>query len=195
MEEKGEKKDGKGRGGGGSGPVSRTDIAIGGSAGVRCSTLNDDARGVVLDVSVTAGERAESQVEAVRIGARAREVTADSGYVPKVYGIGAPGRGRAPSKKEPSQSRVPLRLFRYNIRHDGEVSARQRSQRGAGALLLRGLQRLQARSSKEVLIPHAYPALLRARRRHARWGEEERRMWRRHMWRCYHGEFVAAWTI
>ena len=41
-----------------------------------------------------------------------------------------------------------------------------------------------------VLVPHEYPALLRARRRHARWGEEERRLWRRHMWRSegYHGE-------
>ena len=45
-----------------------------------------------------------------------------------------------------------------------------------------------------VLIPHDYPALLRARRRHARRGEEERRQWRRHMSRSegYHGE-AKSW--
>ena len=45
-----------------------------------------------------------------------------------------------------------------------------------------------------VLIPHEYPALLRARRRHARRGEEERRLWRRRMWRSegYHGE-AKSW--
>ena len=45
-----------------------------------------------------------------------------------------------------------------------------------------------------VLIPHEYPALLRARRRHACRGKEERRLWRRRMWRSegYHGE-AKSW--
>ena len=88
----------------------------------------DDARGVVLDVSVTAGtvnerEVLESQVEAVRelSGRDPALVTADSGYAySKVYAA-LERRGVAaliPSKKEPSQSRVPLRLFRYDARHD-----------------------------------------------------------------------------
>ena len=88
----------------------------------------DDARGVVLDVSVTEGtvnerEVLESQVEAVRelSGRDPALVTADSGYAySKVYGA-LERRGVAaliPAKKEPTQSRVPLRLFRYDARHD-----------------------------------------------------------------------------
>ena len=48
----------------------------------------------------------------------------------------------------------------------------------------------KTRINKEVVIPHDYPALLRARRRHARWGEDDRRLYRRHLWRSegYHGE-------
>ena len=176
----------------------------------------DDARGVVLDVSVTEGtvnerEVLESQVEAVcEVSGRAPAmVTADSGYAySKVYAA-LERRGVAaliPAKKEPSQSRVPLRLFRYDARHDvvkcprGKTLSPRRSEergryygsktRDCAGCALRTDCLPQARSSKEVLIPHAYPALLRARRRHARWGEEERRMWRRHMWRSegYHGE-------
>ena len=61
----------------------------------------DDGRGVVLDVAVT--------------------VTADSGYAySKVYGV-LERTGVAaliPAKREPSQSRVPLLLFRYDARND-----------------------------------------------------------------------------
>ena len=102
-----------------------------------------------------------------------------------------PGRGRADSVEEGTLAKpisvapVPLRRAE---RHR-EVSARQdaaspaEEERGryygsktrdcAGCALR---VNPKARSSKEVLIPHAYPALLRARRRHARWGEEERRI-------------------
>ena len=228
LEEKGEKKDGKGRGGGGSGPVSRTDpdarlATSGGRRGFEPSYKQhaavDDARGVVLDVSVTAGtvnerEVIESQVVAApprgcptvcEVSGRAPAmVTADSGYAySKVYAA-LERRGVAaliPSKKEPSQSRVPLRLFRYDARHDvvkcprGKTLSPRRSEergryygsktRDCAGCALRSDCLPQARSSKEVLIPHAYPALLRARRRHARWGEEERRMWRSE---GYHGE-------
>ena len=80
----------------------------------------DDARGVVLDVSVTEGtvnerEVLESQVEAVRelSGRDPALVTADSGYAySKVYAA-LERRGVAaliPAKKEPTQSRVPLRV-------------------------------------------------------------------------------------
>ena len=46
------------------------------------------------------------------------------------------------------------------------------------------------RINKEVVIPHDYPALLRARRRHARWSEDDRALYRRHLWRSegFHGE-------
>ena len=41
----------------------------------------------------------------------------------------------------------------------------------------------KTRINKEVVIPHDYPALIRARRRHARWSEDDRRLYRRHLWR------------
>ncbi len=217
----------KGRGGGGS--VSRTDpdarlarkSARGGfEPSYKHHAVVDDERGVVLDVAVTAGtvnERAmmESQLEVVCevSGCPPEMVTADSGYAySEVYaalerlGVAA----LIPAKKEPSQSRVPLRLFRYDARHDlvkcprgkkllavrpakGGRYYRSRTRDCAGCAL-RADCLPKGWRSKVVLIPHDYPALLRARRRHARRGEEERRLWRRHMSRSegYHGE-AKSW--
>ena len=44
--------------------------------------------------------------------------------------------------------------------------------------------------NKEVVVPHDYPALLRARRRRARWSEDDQRLYQRHLWRSdgFHGE-------
>ena len=91
-------------------------------------TAVDDVRGVVLDVAVTTGEvnegdTIEAQVDAVQeIADRAiATVTADAGYAyGKVYG-GFERRGidpLIPAKREPIKSRVPLRRFRYDARHD-----------------------------------------------------------------------------
>ena len=85
-------------------------------------------RGVVLDVEVTTGEANEGdhilpQVDAVAAttGTAVKTVTADQGYAyGKVYG-GLERRGIdpvIPAKKEPIRSRVPLRRFRYDARHD-----------------------------------------------------------------------------
>ena len=110
----------------------------------------DDARGVVLDVAVTEGTRNEREMmephlEAVSelTGSSPSVVTADSGYAySKVYGA-LERRGVAaviPAKGEPSQSRVPLRLFRYDARHDvvkcpGGQEAASPAERGAGTQL------------------------------------------------------------
>ncbi len=176
----------------------------------------DDERGVVLDVSVTEGTRNEremmaSHIEAVsELSGRAPEmVTADSGYAySKVYGE-LERRGveaLIPAKKEPSQSRVPLQLFHYDARNEvvkcpggKTLRPRQATERGrsyvsktrdCAGCALRADCLSKSRTSRTVLIPHAYPALLRARRRHARWGEEEKRLYGRHRWRSegYHGE-------
>lgn len=47
-----------------------------------------------------------------------------------------------------------------------------------------------SRVTKALVIVHDYPALLRARRRRERWGEEEDRLYQRHRWRSegFHGE-------
>lgn len=52
----------------------------------------------------------------------------------------------------------------------------------------------KGRLNKAIVIGHDYPALLRARRRSARWGEEEQRLYQRHRWRSegFHGE-VKSW--
>ena len=223
-DEAGKKKRG-GRRGGGPGQVSRTDPdarlarksgRVGFEPSYKQHAVVDDERGVVLDVSVREGtvnerEMMESQVDAVHelTGREPALVTADSGYAySKVYaalerrGVDA----LIPAKKEPTQSRVPMQLFRYDARRKvvkcpggKTLTPRQATERGryyvsktrdcAGCALKPDCLS-KSRTSRMVLVPHEYPALLRARRRHARWGEEERRLWRRHMWRSegYHGE-------
>ena len=224
LEDETEKK-GKGRGGGGSGPVSRTDpdarlarksARAGFEPSYKHHAVVDDERGVVLDVEVTAGtlnerEMMEPQLDAVceLTGRAPAVVTADSGYAySKVYGA-LERRGVdavIPAKKEPSQSRVPLQLFRYDERRKvvkcpGGQTLRPRKEtergrwygsrtRDCAGCALRSDCLPKSHTSRTVLIPHEYPALLRARRRHARRGEEEGRLWRRHMGRSegYHGE-------
>ena len=136
-EEEMEKKGRGGRGGGGSGKVSRTDpdarlarksARAGFEPSYKHHAVVDDERGVVLDVAVTVGTlnepaMLEPQVDAVRelTGRDPSMVTADSGYAySKVYAVLERWGVDAliPAKKEPRQSRVPLRLFRYDARHD-----------------------------------------------------------------------------
>ncbi len=222
-------KKGKGRGGGGSGPVSRTDpdarlarksARAGFEPSYKHHAVVDDERGVVLDVAVTEGtlnerEMMEPQLDAVceLTGRAPGVVTADSGYAySKVYGA-LERRGVdavIPAKKEPSQSRVPLQLFRYDERHKvvkcpGGKTLRPRKEtergryyvsrtRDCAGCALKADCLSKSRTSRTVLVPHEYPALLRARRRHTRRGEEEGRLWRRHMGRSegYHGE-AKSW--
>ena len=111
-----------------------------------------------------------------------------------------------PVRKDPSRSRVPLRRFRYDARNDILKCPRGKILRllrvtGRGRFFssrtsdctscpLKGDCLPKTRINKEVVIPHDYPALIRARRRHARWSEDDRRLYRRHLWRSegYHGE-------
>ena len=178
-------------------------------------TAVDDARGVVLDVLVTTGavserETIEAQVDEVRAiaGREIETVTADAGYAYARDG-GLERRGIdpvIPVRKDPSRSRVPLRRFRYDARNDILKCPRGKILRllrvtGRGRFFssrtsdctrcpLKGDCLPKTRINKEVVIPHDYPALIRARRRHARWSEDDRRLYRRHLWRSegYHGE-------
>ena len=179
-------------------------------------TAVDDTRGVVLDVAVTTGapserETIEAQVDEVRAiaGREIETVTAHAGYAyARVYG-GLERRSIdavIPVRKGPSRSRVPLRRFRYDARNDILKCPRGKVLRflrvtGRGRFFssrtsdcarcpLRGDCLPSTRINKEVVIPHDYPALLRARRRHARWSEDDRRPYRRHLWRSegFHGE-------
>ena len=220
-----EKDEGGGGRGGKPAKVSRTDpdahLVPTGRRGrsepsYKQHTAVDDARGVVLDVAVTRAsvserEMIDAQVEAVGelSGGDIAKVTADSGYAyAKVYGA-LERRGIdpvIPARKEPLQSRVPLRRFRYDARNDvlkcphGKL-LRPRRTKGSGRLFtarnrdcagcpLRSACVTPSDRNKKVVIPHDYPALLRARRHRARWSEEDRRMYQRHRWRSegFHGE-------
>ena len=179
-------------------------------------TAVDDERGVVLDVAVTTGavserEMVEAQVDKVRAiaGREIEAVTADAGYAyAGVYG-GLERRGIdpvIPVRKDPSRSRVPLRRFHYDARNDivkcprGKVlrplriTGRGRfyssKTRDCARCPLKGYCLAKTRINKEVVIPHDYPPLIRARRRHARWSEDDRRLYQRHLWRSegYHDE-------
>ena len=91
-------------------------------------TAVDDKVGVILDVEVTTGQTNEGEIIEPQVdevsrttGVRPKAVTADAGYAyAKVYaafekrGIDA----IIPSKAEPIRSRVPMRRFRYDAKHD-----------------------------------------------------------------------------
>ncbi len=180
----------------------------------------DDLRGVVVEVEVTTGETNEGQVivasvdaAATTTGRQVKTVTADAGYAyGKVYGD-LERRGIdpvIPAKAEPIRSAVPLRRFRYDAKHDilrcprGKIlRPRRRVEHGrffyskardCSRCSLASLCLSKGRANKAVVVSDDYPALLRARRRRLRWGEEERRLYQRHRWRSegFHGE-AKSW--
>ena len=104
-----------------------------------------------------------------------------------------------PAKAEPIRSRVPLRRFRYDAKHDilkcptGHILRPARPIKHARFFYskakdcarcpLRGDCLSKGRVNKAVVVGDDYPALLRARRRRDRWSEEDRRLYQRHRWR------------
>jgi IS5 family transposase len=179
-------------------------------------TAVDDVSGVVLDVTITTGEVNEGQVLETQVDAIAAAtgeaivtVTADAGYAyGKIYG-GLERRGieaLIPAKAEPIRSRVPLRRFRYDARHDivkcpqGRTLRPQRPikhgrffyarARDCTRCPMRQFCLSPGRVNKAIVIGDDYPALLRARRRRERWSDEDRRLYQRHRWRVegIHGE-------
>jgi IS5 family transposase len=179
-------------------------------------TAVDDKVGVILDVEVTTGqtnegEMIETQVDEVEAtaGVDIKTVTADAGYAyAKVYGALERRDIDAliPAKAEPIRSRVPLRRFRYDAKHDilkcptGHILRPARpikhgrffysKAKDCARCPLRGDCLSKGRVNKAVVVGHDYPALLRARRRRDRWSEEDRRLYQRHRWRSegFHGE-------
>ena len=176
----------------------------------------DDKVGVILDVEVTTGqtnegEMIEPQVDEVEAttGIDIKTVTADAGYAyAKVYGA-LERRGidaLIPAKAEPIKSRVPLKRFRYDAKHDVLKCPRGRILRPARPIKhgrffyskakdcarcpLKGDCLSKGRVNKAVVIGDDYPALLRARRRREQWSAEDRRLYQRHRWRSegFHGE-------
>lgn len=179
-------------------------------------TAVDDKVGVILNVAVTIGQTNEremiepqvGEVEAVT-GVDIKTVTADAGYAyAKVYGA-LERRGidaLIPAKAEPIKSRVPLRRFRYDAKHDilkfpqGRILRPARptkhgrffysKAKDCARCPLKGGCLSKGRVNKAVVIGDDYPALLRARRRRERWSRQDRRLYQRHRWRSegFHGE-------
>jgi transposase len=179
-------------------------------------TAVDDKVGVILDVAVTTGQTNEGemirpQVEDVEAttGISVKTVTADSGYAyAKVYGA-LERRGTdalIPAKAEPIKSRVPLRRFRYDAKHDilkcpkGRILRPGRpikhgrffysKAKDCARCPLKTDCLSKGRVNKAVVVGDDYPALLRARRRRERWSREDQRLYQRHRWRSegFHGE-------
>jgi hypothetical protein len=171
---------------------------------------------VILGVEVTTGETNEGEMIEAQVdevisttGAEIGVVTADAGYAyAKVYG-GLERRGidpLIPAKAEPIKSRVPLRRFRYDARHDilkcpkGRILRPGRpikhgrffysKAKDCARCLLKSDCLSKGRVNKAVVVGHDYPALLRARRRRERWTNKDRRLYQRHRWRSegFHGE-------
>jgi transposase len=177
----------------------------------------DDVAGVVLDVEVTTGEINEGQeildrldAAAATTGTKIDAVTADAGYAYAKVFAGLETReitSVIPTKAKPIRSKVPLRRFRYDARHDHVKCPRGKILRPNKAKIKHGrffaskardckgcdlaaICLSPSRVTKALVIVHDYPALLRARRRRERWGEKEKQLYRRHRWRSegFHGE-------
>lgn len=183
-------------------------------------TAVDAGHGVVLDVIVTTGAVHDTRTVADQLtdvaattGQAIRAATMDASYaITRVFaelerrGIEAviPTKAERPPKK----GTIPVRRFK--------LDARNKVVRCPGGKLLRphgkpdsdGFQHYRARipdcracrlrsicfsptmKRRAILLHKDHPALLRARRKHARWGAHERSLYRSHRIRVegFHGE-------
>ena len=174
-------------------------------------TAVDDKAGVVVDVEVTTGEANEGQqlmqqVERVEetTGKGIKTVTADAGYAHARNYAELERRGTrgiiVPQRERSKAKRIPLRRFKYDGKREGVrcpagnvLTRRTRNDRQGGwwyrsrAKDCRGC-RLRTRClpatarTRSVLITDGYEALLRARRRHARWDPRTQQEYHRHRW-------------
>ena len=177
-------------------------------------TAVDDKAGVIVDVALTTGEAnegAQLPEQLDRIGANTGQpvetATADAAYAHSRNYMEAENRDIdaviPPQSENKNPKRIPVRRFKYDGKHKvvrcpgGKVL--RRSSYNSKRWLYRARAadcracRLRSRcfsKSASVSISHGYEALLRARRRRARWGDHEYGLYRRHRWRAegVHGE-------
>ena len=177
----------------------------------------EDLCGVIVAVEVTTGEANEGDhilerldTAAATLGEPIGVATADAGYAyAKVFG-GLEAReidAIIPTKAEPIKRKVPLRRFKFDARHDlvkcprGKILRPKTARISHGRFFVTRVRECKgcdlaalclspSRNTRAVVIVHDYPALLRARRRRERWGDDENRLYRRHRWRSegFHGE-------
>jgi transposase len=183
-------------------------------------TAVDAERGVVLDVAVTTGavhdtKPTEEQLDAVSAATRVgvRVATMDASYaITRVFaaleerGIEAviPTKAERPPKK----GTIPVRRFKLDAKHRVVRCPAGRFLRPHGKPDSDGFQHYRARipdcracrlravcfspamKRRAILLHKDHPALLRARRKHARWSGRERVLYRSHRVRVegFHGE-------
>ncbi|EQB00791.1 IS1182 family transposase [Sphingobium baderi] len=179
-----------------------------------------DVAGVIVDITVTTGETNEGAelvpaIERIETltGTHVATATADAGYAyAKVYGALERRRTDAviPPKAEPIRSKVPMRRFRYDAKHDVLKCPRGKTLKAGRAVKhgrfftsrakdcrrcdMAALCLSGGRSNKAVVLGNDYPALLRARRRRLSWSEQDVDLYQRHRWRVEgaHGE-AKSW--
>jgi IS5 family transposase len=180
-------------------------------------TAVDDKAGVVVDVAVTTGEQSEGeqlldQVGRIEsnLGQKITAVTADAAYAHGANYAALEQRNIGavipPQKETTKAGRMPLRRFKYDAKNhlvrcpggkllrpmgpDARGTWYQARREDCADCPLRRRCFGEQQKQRRVLIGNGYEALLRARRRRARWSAQDRRRYQRHRWRVegIHGE-------
>jgi transposase len=187
-------------------------------------TAVDAEAGVVLDVAVTTGAQhdtkaVEAQLDAIpaTTGVPIGIATMDASYaITRVFAALEARRIEAiiPAKAEraPKKGTIPVRRFKLDAKHrlvrcpagkilwphgkpdsDGFQHYRARIP-DCEPCRLRAIPFSTTMRRRAILLHKDHPALLRARRKYARWGPRERALYRRHRGRVegVHGE-AKAW--
>lgn len=173
-------------------------------------TAVDAEAGVVLDVAVTTGAQhdtraVEAQLDAIQAttGAPIGIATMDAGYAITRVFAALEERGIeaiVPTKAEqpPRKGVIPVRRFKLDAKHRFVRCLTGKILRPHGKPGSEGFQAYRARITdcepcrlraicfgptmrrRAILLHKDHPALLRARRKHARWGPRERALYHRH---------------
>jgi transposase len=180
-------------------------------------TVVDDAAGVIVDVAVTTGEASEGErlmqtIERVEsnTGQPVTRVTADGAYAHSANYAALEERAIdaviPPQKVGRTGSGMPSSRFKYDAKHKlvrcphgKKLTRRNRVNNGwayrgspdtCGCCPHRTACVPSSAKVRTILIVDGYEALLRARRRRARWDSETIDWYKRHRWRVegVHGE-------
>jgi transposase len=173
-------------------------------------TAVDAAAGVVLDVAVTTGAQhdtkaVEGQLDAVRAttGVAIGTATMDASYAITRVFAALEARGieaviPAKAERPPKKGTIPVRRFKLDAKHRIVRCPAGKVLRPHGVPDSDGFQHYRARipdcepcrlraicfsttmRRRAILLHQHHPALLRARRKYARWGPRERALYRRH---------------
>jgi len=169
----------------------------------------EDRSGVIVDVAVTTGEASEGaqlleQIDRIEqaTGTAVKALTADTGYASARNYAGLEAHTIdaiiPPQQTHGRPARIPSSRFKYDARHDvlrcPRGKALTRHVPGLNGYWYRSQARDCARcplrthclpataKRRSILIVDGYPALLRARRRHARRSAHDHELYTRHHW-------------